>query len=144
MKQEFTTAWKSSKQPRKQRKYLHNMPLHLKQKQMSATLDKDLRKKYGKRNIEVRKGDEVVVMRGKFNKKMGKIVEVDVKNARIAVENIQNTKRDGSKVLVWIHPSKVKIKTLNLDDKMRMKERKKMQEVTKEKPKEAKNAQDKK
>lgn len=120
MKKEFTTAWKESKQPRKQRKYLHNLPLHLKQKLMASTLDKDLRKKYGIRNIEVRKGDEVFIMRGKFKKRIGKVVDIDVKNTRIAIENIQNTKRDGNKVNVWIHPSKVKIKELNTEDKMRL------------------------
>ena len=86
---------------------------------MSATLDKDLRKKYGMRSIEVKKGDEVYIMRGKFKKKSGKIVEVDVKNSKIAVENIQNTKRDGNKVHVWIHASKVKVKKLDDNDKMR-------------------------
>ncbi len=120
VQKKFTTAWKESKQPRKQRKYLHNLPLHLKQKLMAATLDKDLRKKYGVRNIEVRKGDEVLIMRGKFKKRVGKIVDVDLKNTKIAIENIQNTKRDGNKVNVWIHPSKVKIKILNTEDKMRL------------------------
>lgn len=120
VQKKFTTAWKESKQPRKQRKYLHNLPLHLRQKLLSATLDKDLRKKYGMRNIEVRKGDEVCIMRGKFKKRVGKIIEVDLKNSRIAIENIQNTKRDGNKVNVWIHPSKVKIKELNTEDKMRL------------------------
>jgi large subunit ribosomal protein L24 len=121
MKQEFTTKWTESKQPRKQRKYLHNMPNHLKQKQMAANLDKDLRKKYGRRSLEVRKGDEVIIMRGKNKKKMGKVVEVNVKYQKIAVENIQNTKRDGSKVNVWFHPSKLKIKVLNMEDKLRIK-----------------------
>ena len=88
---------------------------------MAATLDKDLRKKYGMRNIEVRKGDEVTIMRGKFKKRTGKIVDVDLKNTKIAIENIQNTKRDGNKVNVWFYPSKVKIKILNTEDKMRLK-----------------------
>lgn len=134
MKQEFTTKWRESKQPRKQRKYLHNLPLHLRQKLMSATLDKDLRKKYGIRTIELRKGDEVIIMRGKFAKKSGKIVEVNTKKSRVAVENIQNTKRDGNKVHVWIHSSKVKITKLDDNDKMRL--------STKQRVKE--NAQDKK
>ncbi len=120
MKKEFTTKWRESKQPRKQRKYLHNLPLHLKQKLMGAALDKDLRKQYGIRSIEVRKGDEVCIMRGKFKKRVGKIVDVDLKNSRIAIENIQNTKRDGNKVNVWIHSSKVKIKKLDDNDKMRL------------------------
>lgn len=130
MKQDFTTKWTASKQPRKQRKYLHNLPLHLKQKLMAATLSKELRKKHGMRNIELRKGDEVVVMRGKFVKKQGKIVDVDRKNTRVTVENIQNTKKDGNKVNVWFRPSKLKIVTL-VEDKKRFK--KKTDEKIKEK-----------
>ena len=121
VKKKFTTAWRESKQPRKQRKYLHNMPNHLRQRMMSATLDKDLRKKYGRRSLEIKKGDEVLIMRGKNKKKIGKIVEVNVKYQKVAVENIQSTKKDGSKVHVWFHPSKLKLKVLNLDDKMRIK-----------------------
>jgi len=124
MKKEFTTAWTASRQPRKQRKYLYNLQVHLRQKQMAATLDKDLRKKYSIRNIEVRKGDEVSVMRGKFKKKVGKIITVDVKRKRVAIENIQQKKKDGSNVSVWFCPSKLKIKTLDLTDKRRLNEKK--------------------
>jgi len=122
MRQKFTTSWRESKQPRKQRKYLHNLPNHLRQKQMGATLDKDLRKKLGRRSLEIRKGDEVVVMRGKFKKKTGKVVTVNVKESVVAIENIQNTKKDGSKVNVWFHPSKLKIKLVS-EDKRRIKEK---------------------
>ena len=57
MKKQFSTQWNASKQPRKQRKYLANAPLHKRHKFMSANLIKELRKKYGKRNFPVRKGD---------------------------------------------------------------------------------------
>lgn len=89
---------------------------------MGATLDKDLRKKLGRRSLEIRKGDEVVVMRGKFKKKTGKVVTVNVKESVVAIENIQNTKKDGSKVNVWFHPSKLKIKLVS-EDKRRIKEK---------------------
>ena len=61
VKQIFSTKWKSSKQVRKQRKYIYNLPLHLQNKLMSAHLEKSLRTKYGMRNIPVRKGDEVTI-----------------------------------------------------------------------------------
>ena len=48
MKQKFSTKWNSSRQPRKQRKYLANAPLHLKRVLLSANLSKDLRKRYGR------------------------------------------------------------------------------------------------
>jgi ribosomal protein uL24 len=66
------------------------------------------------------KGDEVLVMRGAFRKKKAKVVSVDLKNSRVALENIQRTKKDGSKVNVFFHPSVLQIQTLNLDDKKRI------------------------
>lgn len=120
MKQDFSTSWKSSRQPRKQRKYLHNLPLHLKQKLMGSALDKLLRKKYNIRSLEVRKGDEVKIMRGKFKKKVGKVLEVNRKDMKVQVEGITLTKKDGNKVNVWFHPSKLKIIKIDDSDKKRI------------------------
>lgn len=121
MKQKFSTKWKSSKQVRKQRKYLHNLPLHLQNKLMAAHLSKELRDKYGKRSIPVKMSDEVKVMRGKFKGRQGKITQVQVQKKRVAIDGIQRSKTDGTKVSVWFHPSSLLIKTLNLEDKKRIK-----------------------
>lgn len=133
MKKEFSKKWKSSKQPRKQRKYLHNLPLHLRQKLFAATLDKVLRKKYNTRNIELTKGDEVKVMRGEFKGKIGKINKVDRKKIRVSIEGITRSKADGSKIEVWFHPSKLKIIKLNENDKKRFKQIEKRQKTKEEK-----------
>jgi len=119
MKQKFSKHWKSSKQPRKQRKYLANAPLHLRKKLISINLSKELRKKYGKRNVSVRKGDVVKIMRGKFKKKQGKIIEVNTKTSKISVEGVQIKKQDGSKVNVKLQPSNLQIIELNLEDRKR-------------------------
>jgi len=121
MKKKFSTKWKASKQPRKQRKYRANAPIHIKRKFLAATLSKELREKYGKRNIEVRKGDEVKVMRGKFKGRQGKVTDVNVKDAKIGIEGVQRTKKDGTKVNVWFHASKVKIINLDTNDIKRLK-----------------------
>ncbi len=128
MKQEFSTSWNKSVQPRKQRKYLHNLPLHLKQKLMGCMLDKLLRKKYGIRTLEARKGDEVKVMRGKFKGKSGKIAEVNRTKVKAHVEGMNLTKKDGTKVKVWFHPSNLKIVKANEEDKKRFKRIKKTEE----------------
>ena len=120
MKQKFSTHWVSSTQPRKQRKFLANAPLHIRHKFLSANLSKDLRKKYAKRNLPLRKGDEVLIMRGAFKKKKAKITSVDLKKTRVTLEGIQRTKKDGSKVNVFFHPSILQIHVLNLDDKQRV------------------------
>jgi large subunit ribosomal protein L24 len=121
MKKNFSTYWKASRQPRKQRKYKANAPLHIKHKFLSASLSKSLREKHGKRNIPLRKGDEVLVMRGSFKKKKAKVVSVDLVRTRVTLENIQRTKKDGTKVNVWFAPSNLQIQTLALDDKKRIK-----------------------
>jgi len=121
MKKKFSTSWIGSKQPRKQRKYRANAPLHLKHKFLSANLSKPLRAKHGKRSLPLRKGDEVLVMRGSFKKKKAKVASIDLKNSRVALEGIQRTKQDGTKVNVFFNPSSVQIQTLNLDDMNRIK-----------------------
>jgi len=122
MKSEFNKSWNSSVQPRKQVKFRANAPNHIKRKFMGSPLDKALKEKYGRRTIEVRKGDEVKIMRGQFKGKQGKVGEVDVKNTRLQIEGVQRAKKmGGEKLITWFHPSKVKIIILNVEDKRRMK-----------------------
>jgi large subunit ribosomal protein L24 len=119
MKIKFSKAWIASKQPRKQRKYLANAPIHIKKKMVGANLSKELRKKYGKRSMTLRKGDTVKIMRGKFKKKEGKVTSVSPGTFNIQVEGIQRKKQDGSKVNVKLQPSNLQIILLNLEDSKR-------------------------
>lgn len=120
MKSEFSTAWKSSVQPRKQHKYRHNAPLHIRHKFLSAHLSKDLRKKHGKRNLPLRKGDEVLVMRGAFKKKKAKVTSVDHAKAKVTLEGMQRTKKDGTKFSAVFNPRALQIININLEDKRRI------------------------
>ncbi len=119
MKKKFSKSWKSSKQPRKQRKYLFNMPLHLRRKLFSARLSEELTKKYGCRNVPVRKGDKVKIVRGQYKGHENKIERIDNKKVRVYVTGAERTKTDSSKSLYPIHPSNLIITELNLDDKRR-------------------------
>ncbi len=106
-----------SKQPRKQRRWLYKTSkLHERHKLLHATLSEELRKKYGKRSIRVRKGDKVKIMRGEFAGYEGKVLEVDMKKIRIKVDGATITKVDGTEVAVPIHPSNVMITSLEMDD----------------------------
>ena len=130
MKKEFSKHWKSSKQPRKQRKYLAKAPLHIRRKFVSVNLSKELREKHGQRNIPVKKGDKVRVMRGKFAKKEGKILTVSLKQSKVTMEGIQITKQDKSKVDIKLQPSNLRIIELNLEDKKRLKKKTETKEKT--------------
>ncbi len=120
MKKEFSSNWKSSKQPRKQRKYRYNAPLHIKRKFMGIHLSKDLKKKYSKINLIAKKGDTVKVVRGQFKGKIGKIEKVDIKKERIYMVGLEITKKDGTKTKYPINPSNLILTDLTLEDKKRM------------------------
>jgi large subunit ribosomal protein L24 len=85
-------------------------------------------------------------MRGDRKGFEGKVTGVDRQKYRIFVEGITREKVDGSTIPVPIHPSKVMITRLNLDDKRRKKilerkTKKKPEEKPEEVPKEEKPAE---
>ncbi len=110
-----------SKQPRKQRKKIYEAKLHQRHRFIHATLSKDLREKYGKRAIRVRKGDKVKVMRGSFAGHTGKVLEVDMKKLRIYVDGVTVKKANGEEVARPVHPSNVMIVELGEEDSVREK-----------------------
>lgn len=113
--------------PTKQRKMLFQAPDHIRYKIFAAPLSPELKASRGIRALPVRSGDTVRIMRGDHKGFEGKITRVDRKNYRIYVEGLTRDRVDGTTIFVPIHPSKVMITQLNLDDKWRKKilERKK-------------------
>ena len=137
MKKKFSNKWESSKQPRKQRKYTANAPLHIRKKFVRVNLSKELRTKNKKRNIQLKKGDIVKIMRGKFKDKKGKVLEIKLSTSKIIIEGIQVKKMDGSSASVKMQPSNLQI--LELSE--RRSKKLKSENLKKEKSKENKDAQ---
>lgn len=135
VKNSFSTKWRRSTQPRKQRKYSHNAPLHIKQKMMHVHLSKELREKYGFRNVQLRKGDKVKVLRGQFTKKEGKVERVDLKRGNVFITGIETVKKDGTKLIIPFSPSNLMIVDLDLSDKKRRQKLESRKGVAKEKAK---------
>ncbi len=104
-----TKAKHVSSQPRKQRKALYTAPLHKQQKTMHAHVAKELRAKLKTRSMQIRKGDKVKIMRGKFAKTTGKVLNVNLKRQFITVEGALLKKQGGKETFVKIQPSKVLI-----------------------------------
>jgi large subunit ribosomal protein L24 len=105
--------------PRKQRKRLQQDPLHKRYKRFSAPLSLELKKSHNVNLIPVRTGDTVRIMRGDRKGFEGKVSQVDRTKYRVFVEGVTREKVDGTTALIPIHPSKVMITRLNLDDKWR-------------------------
>ncbi|PMB74618.1 50S ribosomal protein L24 [Candidatus Bathyarchaeota archaeon] len=113
--------------PSKQRKMIFQAPNHLRQKLFAAPLSPELRATHRVKSLSVRSGDTVRIIRGDHKGFEGKVTRVDRNKYRIYVEGLTREKVDGTTIFVPIHPSKVMITKLNLDDKWRKKilERKK-------------------
>ncbi|MBI2076566.1 MAG: 50S ribosomal protein L24 [Candidatus Aenigmarchaeota archaeon] len=119
MKKFFSKKWIGSTQPRKQRKYRSNAPLHIKRKLLAAHVSKALRKEINKRSMVVRKGDEVMVMRGEFRGKKGVVSDVSLRKSKILIDSIKRKKVSGQEVMVPTDPSNIQITKLSMEDKMR-------------------------
>jgi len=112
-------ATKPVKAPRKQRKRFYNAPAHLRHKFMAAPLAPELAASKNAKALPVRKGDTVRVVRGDHTGFEGKVNRVDLKRYRIFIEGLTREKVDGTNIFISVHPSKVMIKNLKLDDKWR-------------------------
>ena len=122
MKSKWSSKWKASTQPRKQRKYRHNAPLHVRHKMVSARLSKELKSQLGKRSLPVRKGDDVKVVTGSRKRSTGTVSRVDLSSLKVFIDGVTTKKVDGSEVMVPIYPSNLVITKVNTDDKMRRKQ----------------------
>ena len=120
MKPKFSKTWNRSKQTRKQRKYRANAPLHIKGKFLNAHLSKELKEKYGTRNVRLRTGDKVKVLRGQYKGEEQKVERINIKQGRVFLEKIEFTKAEGSKTTMPFQPSNLMIIDLNMDDKKRI------------------------
>ena len=121
--------WKRSKKPTKQRLYLLRSPKHLAKKLLSVHLSKELIKKYSIRNVSIRKGDKVKILRGQHKGKSGKVERVDRKMLKVYVEGIEQIRKDGTKSPIALNPSNLMITELYLEDRKRKEKLEKAQTI---------------
>jgi large subunit ribosomal protein L24 len=107
--------------PTKQRKRLYHATANKRYRLFSAPLSSKLKESHGTNSVPVIKGDTVMVMRGDRKGSEGKVSQIDRKKYRLFIEGATREKVDGTTISVPIHPSKVMITRLNLNDKWRKK-----------------------
>ncbi len=120
MKNNWSLAWLSSIQPRKQRKYRINAPIHKRRKMMKSPLSKELREKHKKRSVAIRSGDKVKVLRGQFKDKIGKIESVSLKKYKVYIEGVETKRGEGKAAKYPVDPSNIIVIDLEKSDKKRM------------------------
>lgn len=98
---------------------LIHVPKHQRDKMLGARLSDELREQYKRKTVRVVKGDSVMVMRGEYKGRGGKVEKVNTENGTLHIEGMQREKIRGGQVKVPIHASNVMITALNLEDKRR-------------------------
>ena len=123
---------------------IYRAPYAVRSKQVSGSLSKELRKKYGKRSVRLALDDSVKIIRGEYKGIDGKITKISIVKSSIAIEGIKKEKLKGEKIDVYIPSSNILVTSLNTDDhwrksKLEGKKPKSTPKVSKqEKPKETK------
>ncbi|KAI7899939.1 translation protein SH3-like domain-containing protein, partial [Cokeromyces recurvatus] len=122
---------------RKSRKAHFTATSDVRRKIMSAPLSKELREKYNVRSIPVRKDDEVMVVRGTYKGREGKVTQVYRKKWVIHIDRVAREKVNGATAPIGISASKVVVTKLKLDkSRLAILERKGKKEAMKQVKKE--------
>ena len=97
---------------------VHHPSLSLRSSLVSSHLSKDLRETHHTRSIRVVSGDAVDIVRGEFRGASGKIDKVNPARG-VTISGIKGEKTAGEKFDIYIHPSNLRVSSLNMDDKRR-------------------------
>jgi large subunit ribosomal protein L24 len=110
-----------SSQPRKQRLFRFNAPMHERQHFVHSHIDKALRAKLNikKRAIQISKGDTVKIVSGGKKGTTGKVIRVNLRTGKINLDSLVKKTARGKEYNLPIDASNVYITDLNLSDKVR-------------------------
>jgi len=107
--------------PRKMRNHqIYYATMKTASKQLSCSLSKDLRKKYGKRSARIIEGDTARIVRGEFAGVDGKVTKISIADRGVNIEGVKKEKLKGEKFDVYVHTTNIVISGLNSEDKWRI------------------------
>jgi large subunit ribosomal protein L24 len=108
-----------STQPRKQRRAGFRASTVDRHRRMSVALSRELRARYGRRNLPLRKGDTVRVVSGSHKGREERISDVDLRGLRVTLDNVTTKKGDQKLKPLPLRPSHLILTRLNLADPWR-------------------------
>ncbi|HYK93826.1 MAG TPA: 50S ribosomal protein L24 [Thermoplasmata archaeon] len=109
----------ASRQPRRQRKALFTADTFERRRRMSVPLSKELRTRYGRRSIPVRKGDTVRILSGSYVGREERVAKVDRRSYSLTLDNVTGKTADAKLKPLPIRPSHLVVTRLNLSDPWR-------------------------
>ena len=112
-------AHSRSTQPRKQRRERWQTSAFGRHRQMTVALSRDLRSRYKRRALPLRKGDTVRIISGSFRGREERVSKVDIRTLRVTLDNVTIKKVDQKLKPLPIRTSHLILTRLNLADPWR-------------------------
>jgi large subunit ribosomal protein L24 len=110
-----------SSHPRKTRNHqIYYATIQRASKQLSCSLSKELRKKYGKRSARIVEGDTANIVRGEFAGVDGKVTKISIPDRGVNIEGVKKEKLKGDKFDVYVHTTNIILTALSTSDKWRI------------------------
>ncbi|MCI4327481.1 MAG: 50S ribosomal protein L24 [Thermoplasmata archaeon] len=108
-------------QPRRQRKAVFTADHQERRRRMAVPLSRELRTRYGRRSLPVRKGDTVRVLAGSYSTvgEERRVAKVDREHYRLTLDNVTTKTADAKLKPLPIRPSHLVLTKLNLSDPWR-------------------------
>jgi large subunit ribosomal protein L24 len=110
-----------SVQARKQRRAAFAASSFARHRQMTVCLSRELRTRYKRRALPVRKGDTVRIISGSFEGREERVSKVDMRSLRVTLDNVTTKKVDQKLKPLPIRSSHLILTRLNLADPWRRK-----------------------
>ncbi|HZY70742.1 MAG TPA: 50S ribosomal protein L24 [Thermoplasmata archaeon] len=108
-----------SRLPRKQRLAVFEAPTSVRRKRMAVLLSRDLRTRYGRRQLPIRKGDTARVIRGSYIGREERVAKVDRRSYSVTLDNITVKTGEAKLKPLPIRTSALVLTRLNLSDPWR-------------------------
>lgn len=108
-----------STQPRRQRKAVFTATTFERRRRMAVPLSRELRTRYGRRSLPVRKGDTVRVLSGSYLGREERVAKVDRRGYSVTLDNVTGKAADAKLKPLAIRPAHLVLTRLNLSDPWR-------------------------
>ena len=108
-----------SQQPRRQRKALFEADTFHRRRTMSVALSKDLRTRYGRRSVPLRKGDTVRILSGSYVGREERVAKVNLRTYSVTLDNVTGKAADAKLKPLPVRTSHLVLTKLNLADPWR-------------------------
>jgi large subunit ribosomal protein L24 len=109
----------TSQLPRQQRKAMFTADLFERHRRMAVPLSRELRRRYGRRHLPVRKGDTVRILSGSYVGREERVAKVDLQGYSVTLDNVTGKTGDQKLKPLPIRPSHLILTKLNLSDSWR-------------------------